>query len=142
MKREQQGFTLIEIMIAVAAVAILAAIALPQYGQYMTRAALVEAQAGLAGYRVLMEQFYQDNRNYGTAGCGAPAVAYKNFTHTCVLTNVDQGYTATATGNSATRAEGFAYTINHQNVRATTAVPSGWTAPSGACFVSKKNGDC
>jgi type IV pilus assembly protein PilE len=141
MRSEQHGFTLIEILITVAAVAILAAIALPQYGQYVTRAALVEAQAGLGGYRVLMEQYYQDNRNYGTAGCGATPPGYKNFTHSCALTGGGQGYTATATGNSGTRAVGFVYTINQNNVRATTGAPSGWVT-NAACFVTKANGDC
>jgi type IV pilus assembly protein PilE len=142
MNRKQQGFTLIEVMITVAIVAILAAIALPQYGIYVTRSSLVEAQAGLGAYRVLMEQYYQDNRNYGTAACGAPAPTYKNFAHGCTLTGAGgQGYTATATGNSGSRVEGFAYSINHANARSTTAAPSGWTKTAG-CFIVNKNGDC
>jgi type IV pilus assembly protein PilE len=141
MNSKQRGFTLIEIMIAVAILAILAAIAIPNYGIYVTRSALVEAHAGLGGYRVLMEQYYQDNRNYGTGGCGVAAVAYKNFTHSCALGATDQSYTASATGNSGSRVEGFTYTINQQNVRATTAVPTGWTA-AATCFVTKKNGEC
>ena len=140
MRRKQHGFTMIEILVTVAAVAILAAIAIPQYGEYVTRSSLVEAHAGLGSYRVLMEQYYQDNRNYGTGTtCGVAQPVYKNFTQTC--TTDGQTYTATATGNAATRAVGFAYTINQQNVRATTAVPSGWTSQS-TCFVMKKNGDC
>jgi type IV pilus assembly protein PilE len=142
MNSKQSGFTLIEIMIAIAILAILAAIALPQYGIYVTRAALVEAHAGLGGYRVLMEQYYQDNRNYGVGvACGAPAVAYKNFTHSCTLGATDQTYIATATGNASSRAEGFTFTINQVNARATTAVPTGWTAAAN-CFIVNKRGDC
>jgi type IV pilus assembly protein PilE len=141
MKSKQQGFTLIEILITVAAVAILAAIALPQYGQYITRSALTEAHAGLGGYRVLMEQYYQDNRNYGTGTCGPAAPGYKNFAHACALTNGGQGYTATATGNSGSRAAGFTFQITETNARSTTAVPTGWTS-SASCFVTKKSGDC
>jgi type IV pilus assembly protein PilE len=139
MTRKQTGFTMIEIMIVIGIVAILAAIALPQYGIYITRSSLVEAHAGLGGYRVLMEQYYQDNRNYGVGACGVAQVAYKNFTQTCVTDG--QTYTATATGNSGTRAAGFVFTINQANARATTAVPAEWTA-SANCFVTKKNGDC
>ena len=51
-----EGFTLLELMIAVAIVAILAAIALPSYSDYIKRAKLVEAQNALADFRVKMEQ--------------------------------------------------------------------------------------
>ena len=60
------GFTLIEVMITVAIVAILGSIALPAYFDYVRRGQLPEAFSNLADYRVKMEQYYQDNRNYGT----------------------------------------------------------------------------
>ena len=61
------GFTLIEVMIVVAIVAILTAIALPSYKDYIRRGRLPEAFNALADYRTKMEQYYQDNRNYGSA---------------------------------------------------------------------------
>jgi len=61
--KKQRGFTIIELMIAVAIIAILAAIALPAYNDYIQRGKLTEAFTGLADFRVRMEQFYQ-----GSAG--------------------------------------------------------------------------
>jgi type IV pilus assembly protein PilE len=138
------GFTLIEIMIVVAIVGILAAIAVPQYTDYVIRGSLVEAHAGLADFRVRMEQFYQDNRTYagaGLNGCGAAAPATAtSFTFTCAP--AAQTYTVTATGTG--RAAGFVLTLNEQNVRQTTGTKSGWE-PGGAvpanCWVVRK-GSC
>lgn len=141
--KAQRGFTLIELMITIAIIAILSAIAIPQYQDYITRGELPEAHAGLGAFRVQMEQYYQDNRNYGPGACGATAPTYKYFTHTCILTNAGQGYTATATGIAGGRVAGFVFTINEQNVRATTAAPTGWAAPTmpATCFITRK-GSC
>ena len=140
---KQSGFTLIEMMITVAIVGILAAVAVPQYQDFVTRGQLVEAHAGLGAFRVQMEQFYQDNRNYGGGGCGiTTAPPYKYFTHTCVTTAAGQGYTATATGSSG-RVTGFTFSIDQLNRRQTTNTPTGWAPASmpANCFVTRK-GDC
>ena len=85
-----RGFTLIEMMIAVALVAILAAIAMPNYNNYVRRGQLSEAFTALSDMRVKMEQHYQDNKFYGAAvnsttcptlsGYSAFPVAGKYFT--------------------------------------------------------------
>ena len=140
------GFTLMEVMITVAIVAILAAVALPNYFDYVTRSRLVEAKTNLADMRTRLEQYFLDNRAYpnacipyaaGAAGVGnifRPATE-KFFTISCALTPTT--YAVTATGI------GFTFTVNEANLRTTTGVPAGWTTPSpNTCWVGRKSGDC
>jgi len=146
-RARQSGFTIIEIMIVVAIVGLLAAVALPAYGDYIRRGQLPEAFAGMSDLRVKMEQYYQDNRNYGSAQCadaGPPSWSQGNgtlnyqgaqfFGFTCALTGGGQGYTITANGTSG-RAIGHTYTINHSNQRGTTLFKN--TAVTNACWLSR-----
>lgn len=128
------GFTLIEIMIVVAIIGILAAIAVPQYRNYVLRANIQEATASLSDLRTRMEQQYNDSRNYQVAGACAVAAsgqlasqATLRWTFTCRAPTT-QTFIITATGLT-TMAE-FAYTIDQADVRTTTALPIKWgTAP-------------
>ncbi len=62
-----KGFTLIEIMIVVAIVAILAAIALPSYREYVAKSRRAEARAQLLDAVQYMQRFYSQNDSFSKA---------------------------------------------------------------------------
>jgi type IV pilus assembly protein PilE len=122
-----RGFTLIELMITVAVVALLATIALPSYTAYLTRGKIADAVASLADYRVKMEQYFQDNRNYGTASASCPVTAATSqyFTFSCLVgaATPSVSYTATATsiaGALGTATGDYTYSINESNAKDTS----------------------
>ena len=135
-----KGFTLIELMIVVAIIAILTSVAVPAYNGYILRGKFGEAAAALAATRVRMEQYYQDNRTYAAAGCVTPA-GVVNFAITCTGITATT-YTVQAAGIAARGTGGFTFTLDQDNVKVTLAVPSGWTVPSTNCWVQKKGGQC
>jgi type IV pilus assembly protein PilE len=141
--RRHQGFTLIEVMIVVAIVAILAAVAIPSYTEYIQRSRIIESTSTLASMRVKMEQYFQDNRSYVgacTAGTVAPTpAATQFFTYSCSGLTAN-AYLVTATGIGAMAYFGF--TIDQANNQITTGVPSNWTAPTAQCWAKKRDGSC
>jgi len=144
----QKGFTLVELMIVVVIVAILAAVSIPAYSDYVRRGKITEATTALSGLRVRMEQYYQDNRTYLNAGaCGVAmpnATEVKYFTVACpIATATANAYIITATGSGSMN--GFTYTIDQSNAKTSTVTvppaPAGWSG-SATCWVTKPGGIC
>ena len=142
----RRGFTLIELMITVAIVAILAAIVLPSYTQYVKRGKITDATSNLAAMQVKMEQYYQDFRTYnGTpAPCGAQGTsiaplpgATPNFSFSCTLAATSYSVTASGVGTMSH----FVYTIDQNNNRVTVSADPGWPTNT-ACWVLKQDGSC
>lgn len=129
-RRAQAGFSLMELMIAVAIMGVLFGIALPSYKDYVRRGAIPEGLSALSDYRIKMEQYYQDNRGYGSAdacadGAGAPdwssfsPSGKKNFSYGCATSASGQGYSITATGATGSPAAGHVYVQTHRGPRTT-----------------------
>ena len=151
--RAQKGFTLIEVMVVVGIIAILSAIAIPSYTDYIRRARITEATSQLGTMRVKMEQFFQDNRTYAGACTVLPATsvamrptptAFFNFD--CPNLNLTN-YQIRAIGIAGTTMANFTYQLdmapNTGVVMSTQSMPTGWaTTNSAICWVLKKDGSC
>ena len=121
------GFTLIELMITVAIVAILAAVAMPAYNDYITRSKITDATSNLGAQRVKMEQWYQDNRTY--AGAPACNTTGKYFKISCTTAD-STTYTLQAVGGVSGGDQsmvGFTFQVDQNNTQDTIATPSGWS---------------
>ena len=120
MKRVQQGFTLIELMIVVAIIGILAAVALPAYQDYTVRAKMSEVVLAASGPKTAIAESFQSTTSMPAdqAAAGLPTVAQ---TATRLVTSVTYGRTSatvatvtalatTAVGGSVTAAMGIVLT--------------------------------
>lgn len=109
-----KGFTLIELMIVVAILAVIAGIAIPAYNGYISTARTTEGSNNLASIKLAQEEYFLENNRYfpdpdGTASTTAANLSTywtpaetndsdRNFDYSVTSSSTGTHYSATATG--------------------------------------------
>jgi type IV pilus assembly protein PilA len=93
MKNLQKGFTLIELMIVVAIIAILAAIAIPAYQNYLIRSQVSEGAVLTDGAKTAVAEFYSNQGTFPSANvsAGLPSASTSIAGKYVASVTVDQG---------------------------------------------------
>ncbi len=123
---KQKGFTLIELMITVAIVAILAAVAYPSYTRYIVKANRSAAQAQMLDIANRQQQLLLANRSYGAhdstawiaTGYALPSDLSAKYSYAITVgSSAVPSYTITFTA-IGTQATDGALTLNSEGVKA------------------------
>lgn len=139
--KKENGFTLIEIMIAVAIVAIIAAVALPSYQEQIRKSRRSDAKIGLEKAAALQEQHRFTNNTYSgdvndIGGTGGTLISPEG--HYTIATSVvssstgcsTDGFcfllTATATGVQASDTDCATFTLTNTGTKTSTSSKCDW----------------
>ncbi|MCP5207451.1 MAG: pilin [Hahellaceae bacterium] len=88
MKKVQQGFTLIELMIVVAIIGILAAVAIPAYQDYIARSQASEAVSLASGGKTPLAEFYADKSRFPTSASSVMGTTRGKYVSTITIGSI------------------------------------------------------
>jgi len=92
MKSVKKGFTLIELLVVVAIIAILAAIAIPQFAKYRENAAKASAVADAKNIATAIESYYADTQSFPSSISDGSIVPLGTQTFSLSKNNSFKGY--------------------------------------------------
>ena len=137
MLKRQRGFTLIELMITVAVIAILAAIAYPSYQDSIRKSRRTDAKNALTQAMANMERYYTENNTYATAAiCGTAPLICPGSCSAGTCTSTEGNYLITLP--SVNMGVSKALSANTFTVLATPVV-GGTQALDGMLSIDEKN---
>lgn len=142
-RRALKGFTLVELMIVVALVAIMAALAMPSYESYMRKARRTDAKNALLDLAIREEKFFSIHNRYSTsaADLGYPSLPHavassgRGSFYALSLAGDASSYTAkaTPTGAQMKDTQCYAFTLMQSGLRGNRNA-GGEVLPAAPCW--------
>lgn len=140
----KDGFTLTELLIVIAILAILSAIAIPSYIGYIRSAKKTEAKSNLLSLKLLLEQYFSENARYcPAANCTGLSYTYtENDDGSAATQTIITGYLVSFKPKSAASSTavlyGYTITLGSNTTFTITAAPvTGRGAPTGDLTINQ-----